>query len=125
MIYVYYFLAGVSAWFGLQSLLSGFRFVSYLREETSKPLPEYTPFVSVIAPSLGLEHGLSDNFRALLTQDYPAYEILFVFDRTDDPAVDVLSELSSDRVTARLIFSGPATDSGQKVHNLRLAVNEI
>jgi len=125
MIYVYYFLAGVSAWFGLQSLLSGFRFVSYLREETSKPLPEYTPFVSVIAPSRGLEHGLSDNFRALLTQDYPAYEILFVFDRTDDPAVDVLSELSSDRVTARLIFSGPATDSGQKVHNLRVAVNEI
>jgi len=125
MIYFYYFLAAVSAWFGIQSLLSGFRYVRYVKQETSKQLPEYTPFVSVIAPSRGLEHGLSDNFRALLTQDYPAYEILFVFDRADDPAVDVLGELSSHRVTTRLIFSGPATDSGQKVHNLRVAVNEI
>ena len=125
MIYFYYFLAAVSAWFGIQSLLSGFRYVRFVKQETGKQLPEYTPFVSVIAPSRGLEHGLSDNFRALLTQDYPAYEILFVFDRADDPAVNVLVELSTPRVTTRRIFSGPATDSGQKVHNLRSAVNEI
>jgi len=73
MIYFYYFLAAVSAWFGIQSLLSGFRYVRYVKQETSKQLPEYTPFVSVIAPSRGLEQGLFDNFRALLTQDYPAY----------------------------------------------------
>jgi Glycosyltransferases, probably involved in cell wall biogenesis len=124
MIYVYYFLAAVSAWFGFQSLLSGFRYVSYVRRETSKPLPEFTPAVSVIAPSRGLEHGLADNFRALLTQDYPDYELVFVFDRTDDPAVDLLSEIPKRHVTTRLIFSGPARDSGQKVHNLRAAVNE-
>jgi len=125
LLLLYYLLAVAASWFGIRSLISGVRFAAYVRAETSKPLPEYMPFVSVIAPSRGLEHGLSENFRALLTQDYPAYEILFVFDRTDDPAVNVLSELSSDRVTARLIFSGPATDSGQKVHNLRVAVNEI
>src|ERR1043166_4652900 len=125
MLYFYYFLAALSAWFGIQSLLSGFRYVHYVKQETGKQLPQYTPFVSVIAPSRGFEDGLADNFRALLTQDYPAYEILFVFDRADDPAVDVLTALSSDRVIARLIFSGPATDSGQKVHNLRVAVNEI
>src|SRR5215470_11353757 len=125
MIYLYYFLAAVSAWFGIRSLLSGFRYVRYVKQETRKHLPKYTPFVSVIAPSRGFEDGLADNFRALLTQDYPTYEILFVFDRPDDPAVNVLGELSSDRVTARLISSGPATDSGQKVHNLRAAVSEI
>ena len=123
--FLYYFLASVSAWFGFQSLLSGVRYVRYVRQETSKPLPEFTPFVSVIAPSRGLEQGLAENFDALLTQDYPVYQIVFVFDRTDDPAIDVLSELSQDQVTTRLIFSGPATDSGQKVHNLRVAVNEI
>jgi cellulose synthase/poly-beta-1,6-N-acetylglucosamine synthase-like glycosyltransferase len=124
MIYFYYFLAAVSAWFGFQSLLSGFRYVRYVRQETSKPLPNFTPTVSVIAPSRGLEDGLADNFRALLTQDYPDYEVVFVFDRTDDPAVDLLSEIPKDHVTTRLIFSGPATDSGQKVHNLRAGVNE-
>src|SRR5690242_13292470 len=107
MIYFYYFLAAVSAWFGLQSLLSGFRFARYVREQTSKPLPEFDPFVSVIAPSRGLERGLAENFQALLTQDYPRYEIIFVFDRTDDPAIDVLTALSSDNVATRLIFSGP------------------
>jgi len=125
MIYAYYFLAAVSSWLGLQSLISGFRYVRYVKRETGKPLPEFTPFVSVIAPSRGLEHGLVDNFRALLTQNFPSYEILFVFDRTDDPAVDVLRELSNTAITTRLIFSGPASDSGQKVHNLRVAVNEI
>jgi cellulose synthase/poly-beta-1,6-N-acetylglucosamine synthase-like glycosyltransferase len=125
MLYFYYFLAAVSAWFGIQSLLSGFRYVRYVKEETGKHLPEFTPFVSVIAPSRGLEAELEDNFRALLSQDYPAYEVVFVFDRTDDPAVNILSEVSKDHVQTRLIFSGPATESGQKVHNLRVAVNEI
>ena len=125
MIYFYYFLAAISAWFGFQSLLSGLRYVRYVRQETSKPLPEFTPFVSVIAPSRGLEDGLADNFRALLTQDYPAYEIVFVFDHAEDAAVDVLRNLFNDQVTTRVIFSGPATDTGQKVHNLRTAVREI
>jgi cellulose synthase/poly-beta-1,6-N-acetylglucosamine synthase-like glycosyltransferase len=125
MIYLYYFLAALSAWFGFQSLLSGFRYVRYVRRETSEPLPEFTPAVSVIAPSRGVEHGLAHNFRALLTQDYPKYEVVFVFDRADDPAVDLLREIPKDHVNTRLIFSGAATDSGQKVHNLRVAVNEI
>src|SRR5262245_26059441 len=123
--YLFYFLAAVSAWFGIRSLLSGFRYVSYVRTEISKPLPEFTPFVSVIAPSRGLEPELTYNFRAVLAQDYPNYEVLFVFDRSDDPAVNVLSELSKDHLPTRLIFSGPATGSGQKVHNLRVAVNEV
>src|ERR1043166_2200290 len=125
MLYFYYFLAALSAWFGIQSLLSGFRYVHYVKQETGKQLPQYTPFVSVIAPSRGLEDGLAANFRALLTQDYPAYEVLFVFDHPDDPAVNVVSELPKDHVRTRLIFSGPATDTGQKVHNLRTAVREI
>jgi cellulose synthase/poly-beta-1,6-N-acetylglucosamine synthase-like glycosyltransferase len=125
MMYVYYILAVVSSWFGLQSLLSGFRYARYVRHETSKPLPDFTPFVSVLAPSRGLENGLADNFRALLIQDYPEYEVIFVFDRTDDPAVDILSKLSKGNVPTRVIFAGAATDSGQKVHNLSVAVDEI
>jgi hypothetical protein len=57
--YLYYFLAAVATWFGIQSLLSGFRYVAYVTEETSKPIPDFHPFVSVIAPSRGLEDGLA------------------------------------------------------------------
>jgi ceramide glucosyltransferase len=120
--YLYYFLAAVACFFGFQSLLSGFRYVAYVKRETSKPLPDYQPFVSVIAPSRGLEPGLEENLRTLLTQDYPVYEVLFVFDRDDDPAIEVLRNLKSD---IKIVISGPATNSGQKVHNLRVAVDEV
>src|SRR5215217_2683302 len=120
---VYYFLAIVSCWFGLQSLLSGIRYAAYVRRETSRPLPDFQPFVSVIAPGRGLEPGLIDNLRPLVTQDYPRYEVLFVFDALDDPALKIVDELKS--TTTRTIIAGPATDSGQKVHNLRVAVNEV
>ena len=124
--YVYYFLAAISCWFGIQSLINGFRFAAYVRRETSRPLPDFHPFVSVIVPGRGLEPGLAENLRALLTQDYPAYEVLFVFDREDDPALEVVEQLSkTSTVAAKIVIAGPATDSGQKVHNLRVAASRI
>jgi ceramide glucosyltransferase len=125
-VYLYYFLAAVACWFGIQSLLSGIRYAAYIRRETSRPLPDFQPFVSVIAPGRGIEPGLSDNLRPLLTQDYPRYEVLFVFDSADDPAISVVQELTSaSPIASRTIIAGPATDSGQKVHNLRVAVREV
>ena len=117
---VYYFLAVIACWIGIKSLLGGFRYAAYVRRETARPLPDFQPFVSVIAPGRGLEPGLAENLQALLTQDYARYEVLFVFDRADDPAARLVSHGSS-----RIVIAGPATDSGQKVHNLRVAVNEI
>jgi cellulose synthase/poly-beta-1,6-N-acetylglucosamine synthase-like glycosyltransferase len=126
LLYLYYFLAAVSCWFGFKSLLSGLRYATYVRRETSRALPAYGPYVSVIAPGRGLEPGLADNLRPLLTQDYPRYEVLFVFDDADDPAVKVVAELTSaSAVAARTVIAGPATASGQKVHNLRVATTKV
>lgn len=121
---VYYFLAAISCWIGIKSLLGGFRFADYVRRETSRPLPDFQPFVSVIAPGRGLEPGLEENLRPLLTQDYPRYEVLFVFDRADDPAIHVVEQLTTN-VATRIVIAGPATDSGQKVHNLRAATTKV
>src|SRR5678815_652164 len=123
---IYYFLAVVSCWFGLQSLLSGIRYAAYVRRETSRTLPDFQPFVSVIAPGRGLEPGLIDNLRPLVAQDYPRYEVLFVFDALDDPAIKIVNELKClADIATRTVIAGPATDSGQKAHNLRVAVNEV
>ncbi|HJU92119.1 MAG TPA: glycosyltransferase family 2 protein, partial [Pyrinomonadaceae bacterium] len=53
-------------------------------------------------------------------------EVLFVFDAADDPAVKVVEELvrGFPRI-GRTIIAGPATDCGQKVHNLRVAVTKV
>ena len=124
--YLYYFLAVVSCWFGLKSLTSGIRYARYVRRETARPLPDFQPFVSVIAPGRGLEPGLVENLRPLLDQEYPRYEVLFVFDREDDPAINVVEQLTaSPEVSIRIVIAGPATDSGQKVHNLRVATTQL
>jgi cellulose synthase/poly-beta-1,6-N-acetylglucosamine synthase-like glycosyltransferase len=104
--------------------LSGIRYARYVRRETSRALPDFQPFVSVIAPCRGLEPGLADNLYPLLDQDYPRYEVLFVFDNADDPAIKVVDDLIHT-IKTRIVIAGPATDSGQKVHNLRFAVNEV
>ena len=118
--YVYYFLAALALWFGLQSLLNGLRFAAYVRRETGRELPEFRPFVSVIAPTRGVEPGFAENVRPLVEQDYPAYEVLFVFDDPSDAAIEIVEQFD-----AKTVISGPAKGTGQKVHNLIAAVNQI
>lgn len=118
--YVYYFLAALALWFGLQSLLNGLRFAAYVRRETGRALPDFRPFVSVIAPTRGVEPGFAENVRPLVEQDYPAYEVLFVFDDPSDAAIKIVKQFD-----AKTVISGPAKGTGQKVHNLIAAVNQI
>lgn len=162
----YYFLAIIAIWLGFLSLRSGLRFSSYVRREVAAPPPDYTPFVSVIAPFRGLEQGLQKNLTALFEQRYPAYDIIFVTDSADDAGLRVVEEVRaslSDKlelvaefpgslfsgepdyvgegkvsrvddnlkiggqaaVASRVVIAGAASESGQKVHNLRQAVKEI
>jgi ceramide glucosyltransferase len=125
----FYLFALIVVWLGILSLRSGLSFASYVKRETSRPLPDFTPFPSVIAPCRGLEDGLRENLAALFAQDYPAYEVIFVTDKADDPALAVIQEIMSwgspsTRVSSRVVIAGQAVDSGQKVHNLRAAVLE-
>ncbi|MBC8032417.1 MAG: glycosyltransferase [Pyrinomonadaceae bacterium] len=126
---VFYFFALLVACLGILSLRSGFSFASYVRRERAHSLPDFAPLASVIAPCRGLEEGLRENLAALFQQDYPAYEIIFVTDRPADPALVVIEEViaAADRnhVAASVVIAGPASDSGQKVHNLRAAVSQM
>ncbi|MBA2704297.1 MAG: glycosyltransferase family 2 protein [Blastocatellia bacterium] len=125
----FYFFAAIVIWLGILSLRGGLRFAAYVRNEVSKPLADFTPHVSVFAPCRGLDSGLKQNLAALFQQEYPAYEIVFVSDRADDPSLALVRELmekqdQTNRISTKIIIAGPATDSGQKVHNLRVAVSE-
>lgn len=128
LLFIFYFFAAISIFLGLLSLRGGVRFVHYLQGEISKELPEFTPFVSVFVPCRGLDDGLKENVVSLFAQDYPAFEIIFVSDSADDPAFAVIEEArqSFQKQTGPVIstvIAGAATDSGQKVHNLRIALN--
>jgi ceramide glucosyltransferase len=128
LLYIFYFVAGISIFLGLLSLRGGVRFVRYVQKETAKELPEYTPFATVFVPCRGVDDGLKENILSLFAQDYPAFEIIFVSDSADDPAFAVIEEArqSFRKQTGPVIstiVAGPASDSGQKVHNLRNAIN--
>src|SRR6266516_2697795 len=128
--FLFYFFAAIVIWLGILSLRGGLSFAAYVRRETARPLPVFTPFASVIAPCRGLEDGLRDNLAALLKLNYPNYEVIFVTDREDDPSLKVVDEITrsennSERIVTRVVIAGEAVDCGQKVHNLRVAVSGI
>lgn len=123
---VFYFFAAIVIWLGVLSLLGGFRFALYVRRELSRPLPDYTPFASIICPCRGLENGLKDNLGALFKQQYPAFEIIFVTDHAGDQSVSVIeTAIAENDIAARIVIAGAAVDSGQKVHNLQRAVSTV
>lgn len=130
LVFLYYFFAGIVIGLGILSLRGGMRFSKYVRLETAKHFPDFTPLASIIAPCRGLDQGLRENLLALFQQDYPAYEIIFVTDSRNDPSLSVIeaakpSHTKAERILTKVVIAGSATDSGQKVHNLRVAVGEI
>lgn len=126
---VFYFFAFVILFLGIISLRGGFYYLAHFRRELSTGSTDYAPRASVIAPCRGLDQGLRENIEALFKQDYPAYEILFVSDSPDDPALCLLEEVrrqfhDEGFPETRVLIAGQAIKSGQKVHNLIAAVAE-
>jgi ceramide glucosyltransferase len=126
-LYIFYFFAVISIYLGLLSLRGGVRFVRYLQKEMAEDLGDYTPFVTVFVPCRGVDPGLKQNILSLFAQNYPAYEIIFVSDSADDPAFAVVEDArhafkKQTGPVISTIVAGVATDSGQKVHNLRAAI---
>ena len=125
--WVFYFFGALLVWQGVVSLLGGWRYWLYYRREMARPPAEFTPRASVIVPCRGVDQGLRENFSAIFGQNYPEFEIVFVADHADDPALKIVEEarLVWENVrppSTRVIIAGAAIDSGQKVHNLIAAV---
>jgi cellulose synthase/poly-beta-1,6-N-acetylglucosamine synthase-like glycosyltransferase len=124
---VYYFFAALLLLQALVSLRGGAHYLRYFRRELSAPLSNFTPRVSVVVPCRGLDQGLRENLSALCVQNYPDFEIIFVIDGGDDPALDVIEGVRragelARRPPSRVVVAGRAAESGQKVHNLIAAV---
>jgi len=83
--------------------------------------------VRLVAPCKGMDHGLEENLRPLLAQDYPNYEVVFVVESPDDLACATIQALIRDagRVPVRLAIAGKATETGQKIHNLLAGVSKL
>lgn len=125
MIFVFYFLAAVLVWLSFKSLTGGIAYLNFFREQLAKPLSDYAPFVTVIAPCRGFDEGLDQNLAALIEQDFREYEIVFVVDSKEDKAVPVIESIRArtpGHITAKLVVAPKADGCAQKIANLREAV---
>jgi len=83
--------------------------------------------VALFAPCKGVDLDLEANLHALLEQDYSDYEVTFIVESDEDLACPAIHRAMAKHpnVAARMVVAGRATDSGQKVHNLRVATQHV
>jgi len=125
MTYVFIILASVLIYFSVKSLHGGFEYLQFFRRALADRSDQFTPFASVIAPCRGIDQGMSDNLLALLTQDYPDYEVIYVVDDADDEAVPLIERAAAEFANTKLVVAPRAVGSSQKVENLREAVTHV
>jgi ceramide glucosyltransferase len=83
-----------------------------------RDLPAYAPPVTVFVPCRGAGASFEEDVAALLEQDYPHYEVVFVTGSEGEPAYARLADLLPRYPgRARLTVAGPAEGRSQKVHN--------
>lgn len=109
----------LSAFTGL--LVVGGRALSR-RPEDKEPVSGRWPRLALIVPVAGAPPGLAGRLSALLTQDYPYYQVIFATRDQDDPATRVIAALLDKYPQGRLVLSGPAKSCGQKNANLLAAL---
>ena len=127
---LFYFLAAISIYLGLLSLRGGIRFVRHLQTELAKDYPPFAPFASVFVPLRGIDNGLKENLNAIFSQDYANFEVIFVSDDQNDPAWSIVDEARRSFAgtlgpTMQTVVAGAASNCGQKVHNLSVALNHF
>ncbi|MHC4972918.1 MAG: glycosyltransferase [Planctomycetota bacterium] len=90
----------------------------YARRARLRSIPAGpTPSLSLIKPLYGADPGLEENLVATLRQNYPEFEVLFVHERADDPAlaaVDAAMRAAPD-VAARKLAGRDAGAANPKV----------
>jgi cellulose synthase/poly-beta-1,6-N-acetylglucosamine synthase-like glycosyltransferase len=123
---VFYILSLVLIYFSYRSIRGGIDYLNYFKKELANAPTTLAPFATVICPCKGEEGGLLENIEALFEQEYPGYEVVFVVDDKDDAAVKIIEDVSrkaaKDAKKTKLVVASKATDSSQKVENLREAV---
>jgi cellulose synthase/poly-beta-1,6-N-acetylglucosamine synthase-like glycosyltransferase len=120
VIFVFYIFAPVLVYFSYKSFRGGIDYLNYFKRELAKPRSETTPFATIFAPCRGVDQGMLENLDALLSQDYPEYEVVFIVDEETDGATNVIEAAWREaRRQVKLVVAPKATDSSQKVTNLR------
>jgi len=125
MLTAFYLLILLQIGMGLYSLWQGVLWLQMTRRRLAQPTGFFTPRVALFCPVKGMEPGLDENLAALTELDYRDYEIFFAISSVDDPAYRLLEHVAaSSKHPVHIVRAGRAKDCGDKVNNLRAAVEQ-
>lgn len=126
MLDLFYILIVVQIALGLYSLWDGFAWYQMVRKRLGSHAGFYAPVAAVICPCKGAEPGLEENLAALTRFDYPNYEIYFSLATSLDPALKIIERIkASSQRPVHIVIAGPPENCGEKVFNLRRAVEQL
>jgi len=101
-------------------LWSANSFRRYWRARARAESYRFTPPVSILKPLRGADRHMLECFRSHCRQDYPEYEIIFGVSETDDPAIELVSQIKSEFPERRieLVYCAEKLGTNTKVSNL-------
>ena len=123
---LFYFLAVVQIVVGAYLIWQGWQWLGYARRRMRTDPGFHAPRVAVLCPCKGVEPGLERNLVSLTEFNHQNYELFFILASASDPAAAIVNRvISSSRVKAHLIVAGAPQECGEKVNNLRVAVEQL
>ncbi len=126
MLALFYLLIILQIAMGLYSLWDGFVWYQMVRKRLGSHAGFYAPMTAVICPCKGSEPGLEENLAALTRFDYANYEIYFSLATSLDPALKTIEKIkTTSQRPVHVVIAGPPENCGEKVFNLRRAVESL
>ena len=111
---------------GIYLIWQGIQWLGYVRRRLHMDPGFYAPRVAVLCPCKGMEPGLERNLLALTEFEHQNYEIFFILAAGSDTARSAVERIAaSSKVKARVVIAGSPSNSGEKVNNLRVAVEQL
>jgi ceramide glucosyltransferase len=123
---LFYLLAFLQILLGVYLIWHVLQWLGYVRRRLHTDPGFYAPRVAVLCPCKGVEPGLERNLISLTEFERQNYEIFFILASGSDPARSIVERVAkTSRVKTQVIIAGSPTNSGEKVNNLRVAVEQL
>jgi ceramide glucosyltransferase len=122
----FYILALIQILLGAYLIWQVLQWLGYVRRRLHMDPGFYAPRVALLCPCKGMEPGLERNLVSLTEFERQNYEIFFILASGSDPARSVVERVAKNsRVKAHVVIAGSPTNCGEKVNNLRVAVEQL
>ena len=123
---LFYILAFFQILLGVYLIWQVLQWLGYVRRRLHMDPGFYAPRVALLCPCKGMEPGLERNLVSLTEFERQNYEIFFILASGSDPARSVVERVAKNsRVKAHVVIAGNPSNCGEKVNNLRVAVEQL